>query len=212
MTISDYAENKVMDAIFNSTSFSVTGDPYISLHTADPAETGANEAAGGSYARQQVPFGSSSGGVVSNTSAVNWTLMPASTIVAVGVWDAVTAGNCLWTGWLSTVVRVFDVNAAALAGDTINSETHGFTTDDRVVFNSEFAGLGMPTGITAGTLYFVLASGLTADVFKISTTSGGSAVDLTAAGNGIVYKVVPKVLSLNDTFQIASGQLTFTAF
>ena len=57
MSISNYLENKLLDAVFNATAFNVTGDPYISLHTADPGETGASEVTGGSYARQQAAFG-----------------------------------------------------------------------------------------------------------------------------------------------------------
>lgn len=58
MSISNYAELALLNAVFNATAFGLVGDPYVSLHTADPGETGASEVAGGAgpYARQQVAF------------------------------------------------------------------------------------------------------------------------------------------------------------
>ena len=100
MTISNYLEPKILDAIFNNTSLAVT-TPYVSLHTADPGETGASEASGGSYARQSASFGAASGGAISNDAAISFTGMPAATITHVGVWDASTAGNFLWGGALT---------------------------------------------------------------------------------------------------------------
>ena len=66
---------------------------YVSLHTADPSTTGANEATGGSpaYARKPVTFvAGSSDGVVSGTAVVFD--IPAGTYTHIGLWDAVTAG------------------------------------------------------------------------------------------------------------------------
>lgn len=104
MSISDYAENKLLDAVFNSTAFSVTGDPYVSLHDGAVGETGANEVTGGSYARQQAAFGAAAAGAVANTGTITYTDMPAvggGGVTDVGVWDAVSAGNFLWGGTLT---------------------------------------------------------------------------------------------------------------
>jgi len=100
MSISDYLENELLDAVYNADAFSVT-TPYVSLHTADPGETGASEVTGGSYARQAGSFGVASGGAVSNDALIEFTDMPACTVTHVGVWDAATAGNFLWGGALA---------------------------------------------------------------------------------------------------------------
>lgn len=100
MSISNYLEVELLDAVFNAGAFSVT-TPYISLHTADPGETGASEVTGGSYARQSASFGAAADGAVANDVAIEFTLMPAETITHVGVWDADTAGNFLWGGALA---------------------------------------------------------------------------------------------------------------
>lgn len=103
MSISDYAELKLLDAVYNNVSFAVA-QTYISLHTGNPGETGASEVAGGSYARQAGSFGAAAAGAVSNDAALLFTGMPASTITYVGVWDALAAGNFLWGGALTASV------------------------------------------------------------------------------------------------------------
>ncbi len=76
--ISDYADLALLNAVFNSTAFSVSGDPHVSLHDGDPGETGANEiiAGGNSYARQQAAFGAAAAGAVDNDAQIQCTDMP----------------------------------------------------------------------------------------------------------------------------------------
>ena len=115
MTISDYAELKLLDAVFNSVAFSVTGDPYVSLHDGAVGETGANEivAGGNAYARQQSAFGVAAAGATDNDAQIQWVNMPdcesAGTneqLTDVGVWDALTVGNFLWGGALTVAKNV----------------------------------------------------------------------------------------------------------
>ncbi|HEX7050016.1 MAG TPA: hypothetical protein VF188_07350 [Longimicrobiales bacterium] len=101
MSISNYLELKLLDAVFNATAYSVA-TPYVSLHTADPGETGASEVSGGSYARQAGSFAAAAAGATSNDADLEWANMPAATITHVGIWDAATAGNFLWGGALAT--------------------------------------------------------------------------------------------------------------
>lgn len=72
---------------------------YISLHTADPGTTGANEVSGGSYARVQTTWGTAANGSLSGSQVtIN---VPASTTVAYfGVWSASTAGTFTFGGSL----------------------------------------------------------------------------------------------------------------
>lgn len=58
---------------------------------------------------------------------------------------------------------------------------HGLSAGQPVVFTTTGA---LPTGLTAGTVYYVVASGLTADTFSVAATAGGTAIDTTAAGSG----------------------------
>lgn len=100
MSISNYLELEILDKVFRNSDFSVTGT-YVSLHTGDPGETGASEAAGGSYARQGSTFDVASAGATANSGNIQFTGMPAATITHVGLWDALTVGNFLWGGALT---------------------------------------------------------------------------------------------------------------
>jgi hypothetical protein len=48
---------------------------------------------------------------------------------------------------------------------------------------------------------------LTADDFKLSTTSGGAAVDITAFGKGLLHRMTPLVVNQNDQVNFAIGTL-----
>lgn len=55
------------------------------------------------------------------------------------------------------------------------------TNGDQVSF-SVSAGGAVPTGITAGTVYFVVAA--SGDTFEVATTAGGTPITLSATGSG----------------------------
>lgn len=94
MSLSDFAENELLDALLNNGSFAGGATVYVSLHTADPGEDGASEVSGGSYARQASGgFAAAAGGTTDNDAAINFTSMPAETVTHVGIWSAVSAGN-----------------------------------------------------------------------------------------------------------------------
>ncbi len=115
MSISNYAELKILDAVFNATAFSVA-TPYISLHTADPGETGASEVTGGSYVRQAGSFTAAAAGALDNDATIDFTSMPAVTVTHVGIWDASSAGNFLWGG-------VLGASKVVNSGDTFRFPT-----------------------------------------------------------------------------------------
>jgi len=213
MSISDYAENKLLDAVFNFTTTGgglPTANPYIALHTAAPGETGANEATGGSYARQQADFSAAASGTLSNTGNIDFPSMPAvagNGIVGWSAWDAVSAGNCLWTGWISLASGLAEVRSGDFAADLIQSVAHGLVADNRVVFEA-VEGLTLPNPLDQTTVYWVIATGLTTDAFSVSTTSGGAAVNLaTTAGSAIWRLVNNKTVGSGETYRIATGDL-----
>lgn len=81
------------------------------------------------------------------------------------------------------------VTIASPAVFTLNN--HGLSSGDQVIFQTTGA---LPTGLTAGTTYFVIAAGLTANNFEVSTTAGGSAVNTsgTQSGTHTLYLPTPK--------------------
>lgn len=67
----------------------------LSLHTADPGETGASECTGGAgpYARQTPSFANASAGVKALNAIADFPGMPACTVNYIGVWDQIAVGG-----------------------------------------------------------------------------------------------------------------------
>ena len=70
---------------------------------------------------------------------------------------------------------------AAASTDLVTSTAHGFSAGDLVVF----AALTGGTGLVVGRPYFVIAGGLTANVFAVSVSPGGTAVDITVDASAL---------------------------
>ena len=124
--------------------------------------------------------------------------------------------NSTWRGvYRATQVR------KALGGITVDTGVptfaatcHGLLAGDKVVITG---GADVPCGLTPNSVYFVIATGLTPDAFKISTTVGGSSISVSGAATGTFYVAKPlditgyiidaDIKGLLDLAQVA----TFTA-
>lgn len=70
--------------------------------------------------------------------------------------------------------------------EVFTSTGHGLVANDAVIFETDGT---IPTGLTADTVvYYVISTGLTADAFKVSTTIGGSSVNVTNAQTASNHK------------------------
>ncbi len=104
MSFSNYLEYAVLNHVFGGSSYSAPGTLYIALYTVAPSDTGGGtECSGGGYARQSGAFTVSSG-TASNTSAIEYPTATADygSVVAMGVFDALSGGNLLAYGTLTT--------------------------------------------------------------------------------------------------------------
>lgn len=63
----------------------------------------------------------------------------------------------------------------------VTMAAHGFIAGTQVVF---FTTGALPTGIVAGTIYYVIAAGLTTNTFEISATLGGAAINTSGSQSG----------------------------
>lgn len=100
---SNYLETAILDHVFGGVSYSAPATLYLALYTVAPDDTGGGtEVSGGSYARQTVAF-TVSGDTASNNAAVEFPTATGTwgTVVAVGVFDALTSGNLLAYGNLT---------------------------------------------------------------------------------------------------------------
>lgn len=115
-SLSNYAENKILDHILGTTAYTKP-TVYVSLYTTAPTEsTAGTEVTGGSYARKTVTFSAASSGATSNTGNIDFTGMPTCTVVAVGIMDALTSGNLIAYSTLSS-------SKSVVSGDTFRIPT-----------------------------------------------------------------------------------------
>lgn len=76
-----------------------------------------------------------------------------------------------------SVVTITNANPGVVAW-----AAHGLAASAKVRFSTTGA---LPTGLVAGTDYYVAAAGLTVNSFSVSATAGGAAIATTSAGNGV---------------------------
>ncbi|MEY2511997.1 MAG: hypothetical protein QOE26_2760 [Verrucomicrobiota bacterium] len=81
----------------------------------------------------------------------------------------------------SDSVNVPPTFSAVAATDLLTTAGHGLVSGTPVRFTTTTT---LPAGLSLVTTYYVIASGLTADDFKVSATLGGSTVNITDAGTG----------------------------
>lgn len=193
------------------------GSLYISLHTADPGRAGlqtTSEATYTGYARLAI-VRSSAGWTVAGNQASN---------AAVATFNICTAGSNTIThfgigtdasGGAGTLIASGPVGStnqgpftAVAATDVITIPGHTLAVNDQIEFFALY-GVALPTGITEGTTYFVKT--VTGNDITISTTQGGAVLDITAAGDGMLFKVSTLAVSVNIAPEFAIGQLVHRA-
>lgn len=108
------AENAALNGLDGTGSTNVI--PDVSLHTASPSTTGANENANsGSYARQACSWNAASGGSKTNSSALTFTTGGTVADSHFGTWSSATygAGNYAIGGALASSVTAVTITIAA---------------------------------------------------------------------------------------------------
>lgn len=199
------------NALLNSaaTNGLVTSGTHLALFTTFPPTIGTNEATGGSpaYARKAITFTANAAtGSISPSSGLSATFdVPATTVRAVGVCTALTAGSLLcWSPAGASARRAFTVpDATAVTADLLYSPAHGLVANDRVLLWPTI-GAALPTGLAEDTEYFVISTGLTTDAFSVSATQGGSAVNVTAIGDGDVQKYTAEVFAAQGQYVVTN--------
>lgn len=121
MSISNFLENELLDAAGGNGTYN-SAATYLKLHTGDPGEDGTANAAT-EATRKIVSFSAASGGSMASSATVEWTnVSTTETYTHWSLWDAASAGNCLWTGALSS-------SASVTAGDTFQITSLTLTLD-----------------------------------------------------------------------------------
>jgi hypothetical protein len=115
-----------------------------------------------------------------------------------GTKTATVAGTCTISNASPAVITILNT---CVAGDMVVFATTG----------------ALPTGLTAGTTYYVISAGLSSSQFEVSATSGGSAINTSSAGSGTHTATLEQVLATDtnngtfvleaDTHNMALGDL-----
>lgn len=200
--LTDATKNALLDSAVSGSL--EQGTPHLGLHTA--LGSGGAEVTGGSpaYARQAITWSAAASGSKSISGTETFDVPAGTTVMAVQLWSASTAGTSrAWMPAGSSTRRAFSVDSAGVTNNDIFSPAHGLTTNDRVVFWPTI-GAALPTGLSEDTGYHVISTGLTTDAFRVSTSQGGSAVDITAIGDGDVQKFTPEVFAGQGTYQVST--------
>lgn len=103
----DAIENALLNLLLRGTALTVVTPIKARLMTANGSDSanGTELGTSGGYTAggATITFGSAaSGGTISNTAAVTWTNMPATTIVGLELWDSTGTPVRLWWGTLAS--------------------------------------------------------------------------------------------------------------
>lgn len=121
--LSNYLENKLLDHVLRSTSYTSPTTVYVGLYTSDPGDDNSGtECTGGAYARQILSVTTATDGIVTSSADVTFPQATDSwgTISHIGLLDAITSGNLLMHTPLTT-------SRTIEAGDVIKIATGSLT-------------------------------------------------------------------------------------
>ena len=122
MSISNYAELKILEHTTGKTSWTMPTTVYVKLHLGDPGEAATSNAAS-ETTRKSAAWATAASGAIATSATVEWTNVAATESYSHwSLWDDLTAGNALWSGALST-------SAAVTAGDTFQITTLTLSLD-----------------------------------------------------------------------------------
>ena len=176
--------------------------------------TASPEATGGGYARLGVVWAAAASGQKTGSSGTLTFDVAAGTYAFFGLYNASTGNTNNYLGYIpfggATALKGFASTDPTLTNDQFFSVAHGMADNDRVLLDPVFSET-VPSGITAGAVYYVVNSAT--NTFKVSTTQGGAAVDITALNGGEVYwqRVVPEVFGATGQITVAANQLILDA-
>jgi hypothetical protein len=113
---SNYLENKVLDHVLKNTAYSQPSTLYLGLFTNTSGNAATNlesgtltdEVSGNSYARKSVAFSAASGGSAATSATVTFDAASGNwgSITHVAVMDAITSGNVLFWGAVTTAKTI----------------------------------------------------------------------------------------------------------
>lgn len=110
-SLCNYAEDAMLDHLFEGTALTTPASVWVGLHVGDPTETGAGgtgEVSGNAYARKQITFGAPASRVITSSGIITFPTATGSwgTVDYFVIYDAETTGNPLAYGALASARAV----------------------------------------------------------------------------------------------------------
>lgn len=211
MRFSDTAVQRMLDRMDETSPGGAgVGATHGSLHSAY-STSGANELTGGTpaYARKAATWNAASGRSKVLASAMVFDVAATLTVRWVGFYDALTVGTFLGMSPNGGgVPQPCTVNASGVTSNTMDAPSHGFAAGNTVVVWAANAVEPLPTPLAEGTVYYVIAAGLTTDALQLSTTAGGGAIDLLAAGAGFLQRIVEETFGAQGTLTVSAATMS----
>ena len=99
MAMSNYLENKLLEAVVKNTSYTSPTTVYLALYSTAPTDsTSGTELSGSGYSRQAVTFAAAADGSIASNVTVTFSTATGNwaTVKATGIVDASTGGNILF--------------------------------------------------------------------------------------------------------------------
>ncbi|EDY17397.1 Protein of unknown function DUF1800 [Chthoniobacter flavus Ellin428] len=131
----------------------------------------------------------------SSLANLSWPSQPSATLPSTNNYSV------RWDGYLSPT-ETSTVTTSSASPCVVTWTNHGLQPGAPVVFSTTGA---LPTGLTAGTTYFVISAGLTANAFEVSATPGGSAVNTSGTQSGTQTAVAGGTDTYTFDVQAADG-------
>lgn len=105
-------------------------------------------------------------------------------------YDITILQNATWKGLFRATQNRQTLSSISIDGGTptFNCDCHGLSAGDKVIFTG---GTDIPCGLSLNTVYYVIATGLTAGAFQVSATSGGASISVTGTATGTFYVAEP---------------------
>jgi hypothetical protein len=105
-------------------------------------------------------------------------------------YDITILQNATWRGSFRATQNRKKIASVIVATTTptFTVPCHGYSAGDKLVFTG---GDNVPCGLALNTIYFVIATGLTADKFQVSATSGGASISVDGTPTGTLYVASP---------------------
>ena len=120
--LSNFAENEMLDHMLGTGAYTAPSNVFLSLWTSDPTDAGSgNELSGSGYARQDINFGASSGGVATSSGVVTFPTSTGSwgTITHIGIHTAGSSGDLLFHGALTASKAIGSGDVMQIANGAI---------------------------------------------------------------------------------------------